>query len=126
MLQILPNSFQYYDEYCFLQNIMMETENDDLLKSMLTGLDGDSLQTFSESLDQTTKPTTGDSYHPRLNLDETFSAVELFDQQLLSPTSTSSSDSPNSVSDGGESQTAAVASGTNDVLDLIDYIDNGM
>jgi hypothetical protein len=110
---------------CNNDSIMMETENDDLLKSMLTGLDGNGLQTFGESLDPTTKVTADDPYHPKLNLDETLSAVELFDQQLLSPTSSSSSsDSPNSVSDGGESQTATAASGANDVLDLIDYIDN--
>ena len=71
--------------------MMMNAENDELLKSMLTGMDGTSMETF-DSLGVDVQKAPGGSTHDELNLDE-------FNLELLSPISSSSSDGTNSVSD---------------------------
>jgi len=91
---------------------MMDGENDELLKSMLTGMDGTSMETFNN------EPIN------EINLDE-------FNLELLSPTP-SSSDGSTSTSDMGYCSPNAVmetphilpSSSENSDLDLIDYISN--
>ena len=89
--------------------MMMEGENDELLKSMLTGMDGASMETFHNS-----EPMN------EINLDE-------FNLELLSPTP-SSSDGSTSTADMGYCSPNAVMETPNidqSDLDLIDYISNG-
>ena len=93
--------------------MMMDGENDELLKSMLTGMDGTSMETFnSEPINE-------------INLDE-------FNLELLSPTP-SSSDGSTSTTDMGYCSPHAVmetshilpSNSEHSELDLIDYISNG-
>jgi len=87
---------------------MMDGENDELLKSMLTGMDGTSMETFDNS-----EPMK------EINLDE-------FNLELLSPTP-SSSDGSTSTGDFGYCSPNAVMETPNidhSDLDLIDYISN--
>ena len=101
--------------------MMLETENDELLKSMLTGMDGTSMATF-ESLGVETQEI-GVGYNTQLNLDE-------FNLELLSPLS-SSSDGSNPVSESYTQNTMLDAPDglttnvENSELDLIDYLSNG-
>ena len=102
---------------------MMNAENDELLKSMLTGMDGTSMETF-DSLGVDVQETPGGSSHDELNLDE-------FNLELLSPISSSSSDGTNSVSDNGNpnpmyDETNVMAPNVEcSEIDLIDYLSNG-
>merc|ERR1711944_49874 len=87
--------------------MMMDGENDELLKSMLTGMDGTSMETFNN------EPIN------EINLDE-------FNLELLSPTP-SSSDGSTSTTDMGYCSPNAVLETPNidhSDLDLIDYISN--
>ena len=101
--------------------MMLETENDELLKSMLTGMDGTSMATF-ESLGVETQEI-GVGYNTQLNLDE-------FNLELLSPLS-SSSDGSNPVSESYtqntmlDAQDGLTTNVENSELDLIDYLSNG-
>ena len=103
--------------------MMMNAENDELLKSMLTGMDGASMETF-DSLGVDVQETPGGNSHDELNLDE-------FNLELLSPISSSSSDGTNSVSDNGNpnqmyDETNVIAQNVGcSEIDLIDYLSNG-
>jgi len=103
--------------------MMMNADNDELLKSMLTGMDGTSMETF-DSLGVDVQESPGGSTHDELNLDE-------FNLELLSPISSSSSDGTNSVSDNGNpnpmyDETNVMAPNVEcNEIDLIDYLSNG-
>ena len=102
----------------------MDTENDELLKSMLTGMDGTSMEPF-EAFGVEEERVEEGGRNDQINLDE-------FNLELLSPTS-SSSDGSSSMADIGYSsqnsilETANVLSANieNSELDLIDYLSNG-
>ena len=104
--------------------MIMDTENDELLKSMLTGMDGTSMETFETFGVDERRAEEGCRNDP-INLDE-------FNLELLSPTS-SSSDGSNSMADIGyssqnsilDSANALSANVENSELDLIDYLSNG-
>ena len=103
--------------------MMMNADNDELLKSMLTGMDATSMETF-DSLGIDVQESPGGSTHDELNLDE-------FNLELLSPISSSSSDGTNSVSDNGNAnpmydETNVMAPNVEcSEIDLIDYLSNG-
>ena len=103
---------------------MMNAENDELLKSMLTGMDGTSMETFDSLGVDVQESPGGSSSHDELNLDE-------FNLELLSPISSSSSDGTNSVSDHGNpnpmyDETNVMAQNVEcSEIDLIDYLSNG-
>ena len=91
----------------------MDAENDELLKSMLTGMDGTSMETF-DSFGVEENGVEEGSRNEQINLDE-------FNLELLSPTS-SSSDGSSSILDSANALQANVE---NSELDLIDYLSNG-
>ena len=103
----------------------MDAENDELLKSMLTGMDGASMETF-EPFGVEEKGVEEECRNDQINLDE-------FNLELLSPLSSSSSDGSSSMADVGYSSQNSVldtanvlqANVDNSDLDLIDYLSNG-
>ena len=105
--------------------MMMNTEGDQLLESMLTGMDGPSMEPF-ESLGVEVKEMGG-GCNEELNLDE-------FNLELLSPVSSSSSDRSSSLADIGFDSQSPMLHTTSSILpinaecnelDLIDYLSNG-
>ena len=93
----------------------MESDKDDLLKSMLTGMDGTPMETLEQF------GVAGNE----INLDE-------FNLELLSPIS-SSSDGSNTIFEAGENtqntmldpQDVLASNVDSTELDLIDYLSNG-
>jgi len=102
-------------------SMMMNAENDELLESMLTGMDGPSMEPF-ESLGVEVKEVGG-GCNEELNLDE-------FNLELLSPISSCSSDGSSSMADIGFGSQSPMLDTTNILpvehseLDLIDYLSN--
>jgi hypothetical protein len=103
--------------------MIMDAENDELLKSMLTGMDGTSMETFEPFGVEGNGAEEG-CKNDQINLDE-------FNLELLSPTS-SSSDGSSSMADIGYSSQNSIldtanvlpANVENSELDLLDYLSN--